>query len=99
MAKQQRGNGSMNDYVQQLKMQLTLSGVHVHEDMPALPAPVLLLESGQVVMARVYRFASKLDLGSQVKLISQDGDNFKYYQHVPMPDTGEGLMQLRCAVW
>jgi hypothetical protein len=92
LAKQQRGNGSMTDYVQQLKMQLTLSGMHVHEDMPA---PVLLLESGQVVMARVYRFAPELEM--QVKLISQDGDNFKYYQHVA--DTHEGLMQLRCAVW
>lgn len=84
----------MNDYVQQLKMHLTLSGVHVHEDMPA---PVQLLESGQVVMARVYCFAPELDLGSQVELISADGGNFKYYQHVT--DTDEDLIQLRCAVW
>lgn len=84
----------MNDYVTQLKMHLTLSGIHVHEDMPA---PLQLLESGEVVMARVYRFKPEMDLGMQVNLISQDGENFKYYQY--MQDADGGLMQLRCAVW
>lgn len=83
----------MNDYVTQLKMHLTLSGIHVHEDMPA---PLQLLESGEVVMARVYRFESELELELHVKRLSDTGKNFKYYQHIKGPT---GSLQLRCAVW
>lgn len=84
----------MTDYVNELKLQLVLSGITVHADMCT---PVQLLESGQVVIARVYHFATQLELELQAKLIAEDGNNFKYYQWVP--DSGEGTMQLRCAVW